>query len=124
LKAILDVMREQCELVLEHEVGAHRSKGLRQERAARAAADLMDEHGLPVKSNSPTSSYRVVARLLFAAITGRVSKKGSDIERACKDIARDHRRNREWRKELTAKLAAQRALGWELIPGTEISPDN
>jgi hypothetical protein len=90
LKKIFDDMRRQCEWIIEQKIGEHGNAGQEQVRAAWAAVDLMERHGLPLAYSSENSAYRTVARLLFEAMTGRTSKNGADIARACKSVVLEH----------------------------------
>jgi hypothetical protein len=78
-------MQQQCDLIIEGNIGAHGSAGHNQERAAWAAITVMEQYGRPIQPYSSTSVYRTVAALLFQAMTGG---QYQDIERACKVAAR------------------------------------
>jgi hypothetical protein len=104
LKDLLAGMRKQCDLIIQGKIGAHRSSGEEQERAAWASGKLMDLHALPWAYSSESSVYRKVARLFLEAMTGRTSKNGADIYRACKAVARN--------RELAAGIA------FALLPNT------
>lgn len=84
LATILAGVRDRCTWVAETKIGGHRLSGLPQERAAIASREIMQRCGLPLAYSSPTSPYRVVAGLVFEAMTGEF---GRDMERACEDMA-------------------------------------
>jgi hypothetical protein len=78
-------LRARCDRFIELGLGEHGAAGYQQERAAIAARELIEQSGKPLAWSSPTSSYRVVAGLLFEAMTG---EQGRDMERACEAMAR------------------------------------
>jgi hypothetical protein len=82
----LGYLRLRCDELIRANMGEHRSAGYQQERAAVAAAELMDLCGKPLAWSSPTSAYRRVAGLFFEAMT---REQGHDLERACEAMARD-----------------------------------
>jgi len=84
LKAWLTTLRSRCEWIIRAKIGEHRHAGYNQERVAIAARELCEEAGKPLAYSSPTSAYRIVAGLLYEAMTG---EQGRDMERACEFIA-------------------------------------
>ena len=77
-------LREQCERIIELQVGEHGSAGYQQERAAIASREIMEQCGLPL-SCSPTSKYCLVASWFFEAMTGEYDR---DLRRACESMSR------------------------------------
>jgi hypothetical protein len=102
LQVILNDMRQNCEILIDSKVGDHGNAGRAQQQAAYAAIWLMERHGLPVTYSSETAVYRVVARLLFEAMTGQTSEDGADIARACKDAALQRNAELKFEIELAA----------------------
>jgi hypothetical protein len=102
LEMILTRMQQQCEILINSEIGDHGNAGRLQLQAAYAAIWLMDQYGLPVTYSSETAVYRTVARLLFEAMTGQTSEDGADIARACKKAALE--RNAELKFEIDLAL--------------------
>jgi hypothetical protein len=85
LAEILSAMHRRCEWIIKTGFGEHAHTGYQQERAAIAAGELMNECSLPHAYSSPLSPYRMVASLLYEAMTGEF---GKDVERACEAMAR------------------------------------
>jgi hypothetical protein len=107
LEIIFGYMRGQAEWIIKQRVGEHGNAGQAQLVAAEVALSLMEQHDLPLTYSSETSVYRTVARLIFEAMTGRVSKNGADIARACKYKVLEHN------EELAAD--AEDELEWEAL---------
>lgn len=77
-------LRSKCDWIIQNKIGEHRHAGINQERVAIAARELCERVGKPLAYSSPTSAYRIVAGLLYEAMTG---EQGRDMERACEFIA-------------------------------------
>jgi hypothetical protein len=87
--AILALLRQRCDRMIDRQDGEHRSAGYQAERAALAAEGLMEACGLPLAYASPTSPYCRVASLFYEAATGEY---GRNLERACEAMARGARK--------------------------------
>jgi hypothetical protein len=85
LTSMLEELRARCHRILELQPGVHGGAGYRQMRVARFSRALMKRCGLPLVYTNPNSAYRMVASLLYEAVTGEGDK---DLERACKVVAR------------------------------------
>ncbi len=85
LRLVLMDLRRRCDRLIELRIGKHKNFGYRQQRAAVFSRHLMERYKLPLAYTSRTSPYRVVASLLYEAMTGEY---GRDLERACENVAR------------------------------------
>jgi hypothetical protein len=82
--ALRDLL-DRCRLIEMNPPGVQRSTDHLQRRVAKAAKLLMQQSGKRVGSSSPESPFRLLAGLLYEAVTEVVHK---DMERACDYIAR------------------------------------
>jgi hypothetical protein len=78
-------LRARCEWVIQKNIGEHGHAGHIQKQAAIGAISLCEKFGQPLAWSSPTSAYRIVAGLLYEAMTG---EQGRDMERACELMAK------------------------------------
>jgi hypothetical protein len=83
----LDALRTRCEWIIQQQIGEHGHTDHMQRAAAIAAAHLCRKAGKPTAWASSTSTFRMVASLVFEAMTGQ---RDVELERACEFAA--HRR--------------------------------
>jgi hypothetical protein len=80
----VDTLREQCQSIIQEQIGEHGGVEHMQRAAAISAAALCRQAGKPLAWASPISSFRMVAGLIFEAMTGY---HGAELQRACEFAA-------------------------------------
>ena len=80
----IDTLRARCEWIIRAGIGEHGHVDHMQRTAAIAAADLCRKASKPLHWASPVSSFRIVASLMFEAMTGQPN---AELQRACEFVA-------------------------------------
>jgi hypothetical protein len=77
-------LRDRCRQLEAAQPGIHPNTDHLQRQVAKAAKVLMQQSDKRIGSSSPNSPFRLLAGLLYEAVTGVA---GKDMERACDYIA-------------------------------------